>query len=202
MERQFYFKLSTHSAASEIFGSATNDRTIASITAGHTPLPSSLIRACRGHPPAAAARRPGDLRPERHAPNPQRRHEAGGWLSRRLSSGRRREDHLPQGPPRPRTRHRHVPRSVGDPRLGRAHLQYKGAYRGRRSRALPAALQQGTFRRSRRLRRRAASARLAGHQVVAKSDLSSETLFGETLVGVTEAVDRPDSLVMLRRPFL
>ena len=57
---------------------------------------------------AAAARRPGDLRPQRNAAAPQRRDEACRGLCRRATRWARREDHLPQEPQRPRLGERHV----------------------------------------------------------------------------------------------
>ena len=59
---------------------------------------------------ADAARRSGDLRAQRDAPLAQHRHEARRRLRDRLSGRRRREDHLPQEPPRSRAGQRHVRR--------------------------------------------------------------------------------------------
>ena len=56
----------------------------------------------RGRTRPVAAGWPGDLRTQCHTHPSQRRDEAGRGLLQHSSAGRRREDHLPEEPPRPR----------------------------------------------------------------------------------------------------
>ena len=87
---------------------------------------------------ADAARRPGDLRAQRHAHPAQHRHEARRRVRHRLPDRRAPqrpggEDHLPQEPARPRHRQRHVPRAVRCARRERDRLLGDHPHRGRRS---------------------------------------------------------------------